>query len=91
MKNILQITMIGLAILLSISAFGQKNHPHHRHQDDGILSMTEELQLTHQQVEKIITIQDKYKEQITAIKSNNNHDREALHGEMKTLFKAQSD
>lgn len=91
MKNILQITMIGLAILLSTSAFGQKNHPQHRQHPLGVLSMTEELQLTDKQVEQITAIHEKYKEKIQAIKAKETDDREALHSEMKTVFQAQSD
>lgn len=90
-KNILQITLIGLAILLTTSAFSQKNHPHQRHHGDGILSMTEELQLTHQQVEQIIAIQEKYKAQIQTIREKETEDRTAKHGEIKALFQKQSD
>lgn len=90
-KNIMLITLIGLAALLSTTAFGQKHHPHHRHHHNGILSMTEELDLTDEQVEQITAIQEKYKEQIQAIKEKNTADKEELHHELKALFQAQSE
>ena len=88
MKNILQITLIGLAILLSTSAFSQKHHPHHGRYH-GILSMSEELGLTDRQVEQIEAIHKKYREQVRAIREKDVEDRSELRNEMKTVFEAQ--
>lgn len=86
MKNIKMMLMAFAAVLLtSATVFAQAPQKGSERANSMIALMTEELDLTDEQVGLVTTIQQEFREKMRALRTSSNGDREAIKTEMQKL------